>query len=72
MKSHVVAFPVRAAPLSVGEKAALFDLAMCASSHGMNTRPLTATRRLAMDLAPLVAVLATSYVALRDREDGIV
>lgn len=53
--------------LSEGEKAMLFDLALGAASRA---RELSRGQVLAA--APLIEAFARAYVAIRDREDGIV
>ena len=56
-------------PLSEGEKAMLFDLALSAGSFGAGRNP---SRTEAIAAAPLIEAFARAYVAIRDREDGIV
>ena len=56
--------PLRA-PLSEREKAMLFDLALAAAPHA-------AARGDAIAAAPLIEAFARAYVAIRDREDGLV
>lgn len=56
-------------PLSDGEKAMLFDLAMEAGGF---RRARDASRAEALAAAPLIEAFARAYVAIRDREDGIV
>jgi hypothetical protein len=60
--------PARPTPsvLSEGEKAMLFDLAMEAGGCRENSRAD------ALAAAPLIEAFARAYVAIRDREDGIV
>ena len=54
-------------PLSEGEKAMLFDLAMAAGGSR-----LARSRTETIAAAPLIEAFARAYVAIRDREDGIV
>jgi hypothetical protein len=54
--------------LSEGEKAMLFDLAM--EVGGFRARAPATGEVLAA--APLIMAFARAYVAIRDREDGIV
>lgn len=56
-------------PLSEGEKAMLFDLAMEAGGF-RGGREVSRTEALAA--APLILAFARAYVTIRDREDGIV
>lgn len=51
--------------LSEREKAILFDLAMAAAGREPG-------RSEVMQAAPLIDAFARAYVAIRDREDGIV
>ena len=57
------------APLSEGEKAMLFDLAVTAGGFSPGRE---ASRSEALAAAPLIEAFARAYVAIRDREDGIV
>lgn len=52
-------------PLSESEKAMLFDLAIVAAGREV-------CRAEAFYAAPLIDAFARAYVAIRDREDGIV
>ncbi len=56
-------------PLSEGEKAMLFDLAMEAGGFRYGR---DASRTEALAAAPLILAFARAYVAIRDREDGLV
>ena len=60
---------VARAPLSEGEKAMLFDLAMEAGGFGHGR---AASRAETLAAAPLIEAFARAYVAIRDREDGVV
>ena len=57
------------APLNEGEKAMLFDLAMEAGGFG-GGREVSRTETLTA--APLILAFARAYVAIRDREEGLV
>jgi hypothetical protein len=52
-------------PLSQSEKAMLFDLAIAASGRESG-------RTEALQAAPLIDAFARAYVAIRDREEGLV
>ena len=62
-------------PLSVREKAMLFDLAL-ASAHRTSTHTATLPAQTVhpptQDHAALIAAFAHAYVLIRDREEGIV
>lgn len=53
------------AALSEREKAMLFDLALAAGAR-------EASCREALAAAPLIEAFARAYVAIRDREDGLI
>lgn len=52
-------------PLSESEKAMLFDLAIAAAGR-------EPSRSEAFQSAPLIDAFARAYVAIRDREEGLV
>lgn len=52
-------------PLSESEKAMLFDLAIAAAGR-------EPTRAEAFQAAPIIDAFARAYVAIRDREEGLV
>jgi len=52
-------------PLSESEKAMLFDLAIAAAGR-------EASRAEAFHSAPLIDAFAKAYVAIRDREEGLI
>lgn len=52
-------------PLSEAEKAMLFDLALAAAGR-------EPCRSEAFQAAPLIDAFARAYVAIRDREEGLV
>jgi hypothetical protein len=52
-------------PLSESEKAMLFDLALAAAGR-------EAGRTEALQAAPLIDAFARAYVAIRDRQEGLV
>jgi hypothetical protein len=68
LRAVTVARPARA-PLSESEKAMLFDLAMDA---GALTTARMPSRADALSAAPLIVAFAQAYVAIRDREDGVI
>ena len=57
------------ARLSEGEKAMLFDLALSADGFPASRE---ASRTAALAAAPLIEAFARAYVAIRDREDGVI
>jgi hypothetical protein len=62
---EAVAARAPALPLNQSEKAMLFDLAIAAAGR-------EPARADALQAAPLIAAFAQAYVAIRDREEGLV
>jgi len=57
--------PTLRAALSESEKAMLFDLAIAADGRDAGRADIGAA-------APLIEAFARAYVAIRDREDGVI
>lgn len=57
----------RSLPLSLNEKAALFDLALAAAGVSDDEKVYAASAH-----ANLIAAFARAYILIRDREEGIV
>ncbi|KAF0179909.1 MAG: hypothetical protein IV086_13550 [Hyphomonadaceae bacterium] len=62
---EVVAGRAPSLPLSESEKAMLFDLALAATGRESG-------RAEALQVAPVIDAFARAYVAIRDREEGLV
>lgn len=57
--------PILRATLSESEKAMLFDMALAADPRDCGRADISTA-------APLIEAFARAYVAIRDREDGVI